>query len=306
MAAFAAHAHRANRERHFEHLEPAMLARCHASSQALHCRHEKCLDKVWLELARLHALHVLANGSYAASVHDVIGKRILFEKPFNGARVERCIDHLVEPRPYLGVIAIANRIEEQVTERLAFKGNSAQDVENLAAQRGTFHLELAEQALEYFSLARLRGDKVPQMTYFGLTDAVNTTEALLESIGIPRQVVVDHKVRTLQVNALAGGIRSDKDARVRILLKHFLGTMALVARHTALNGEHSSTVTQEGANLLCEIVQRVLVLGKDDELLTSTVHAKHIGIVLQQSRKLLPLTVLATNANIVCLALERA
>ena len=60
------------------------------------------------------------------------------------------------------------------------------------------------------------GDKIPQVTDFDLTNAVDTTESLLEPIGIPRQVVIDHQVRALQVHAFTRGVGGNEHADVGI------------------------------------------------------------------------------------------
>ena len=41
------------------------------------------------------------------------------------------------------------------------------------------------------------------MTNLFLTDAVDPTETLLDPIGVPRQVIIDHQVRPLKVDAFA-------------------------------------------------------------------------------------------------------
>ena len=54
-----------------------------------------------------------------------------------------------------------------------------------------------KQAFVYRAFAGFRGHKAPQMTHLCLSDTVNATKALFQSIGIPRQVVVNHKVGVL-------------------------------------------------------------------------------------------------------------
>ena len=49
-------------------------------------------------------------------------------------------------------------------------------------------------------------DEVPQVTYFGLADAMDAAEALFQTIWIPRQVVVHHQMSALEINAFTGGI----------------------------------------------------------------------------------------------------
>ena len=52
--------------------------------------------------------------------------------------------------------------------------------------------KLLEKPLEDLSLTGVLGDQVPEMAHIRLADAVDTSEALLDSIGIPREVVVHH------------------------------------------------------------------------------------------------------------------
>jgi hypothetical protein len=52
--------------------------------------------------------------------------------------------------------------------------------------------------------------EIPQVARLGLADAVNPPEPLLDAVRIPRQVVVDHQVGALKVDALTGGIGCDQ------------------------------------------------------------------------------------------------
>ena len=51
-----------------------------------------------------------------------------------------------------------------------------------------------------------------------LADAVDAAEPLLDAVGVPRQVVVDHQVRGLQVQALPGGVGGQQDLAVGVLV----------------------------------------------------------------------------------------
>ena len=44
-----------------------------------------------------------------------------------------------------------------------------------------------------------------------LADAVDAPEPLLDPVRVPRQVVVDHQVRGLEVQALAGRVGGEQD-----------------------------------------------------------------------------------------------
>ena len=119
-------------------------------------------------------------------------------------------------RPDLGLVAVADRLDQQVAQRRPRK-TLAEHVEDLAAERLALLVDLLEQPLEHLALAGVVGDEVPQVADLGLADAVDAAEALLDAVRVPRQVVVDHQVRALEVEALAGGVGGDQDEHVRVL-----------------------------------------------------------------------------------------
>ena len=61
----------------------------------------------------------------------------------------------------------------------------------------------------------LLGDEVPQAADLFLADAVDAAEALLDPVRVPRQVVVDHQMCGLEVQALAGCVGGEQDLAVR-------------------------------------------------------------------------------------------
>ena len=71
------------------------------------------------------------------------------------------------------------------------------------------------------------------MADLGLADAVHAAEALLDAVGVPRQVVVDDEVGPLKVDALAGGIGGDQDEAVLVLGEPCLDAAAVLARRAA-------------------------------------------------------------------------
>src|SRR5207302_10314920 len=115
--------------------------------------------------------------------------------------------NLGEARTHLGLLAITDRLDEQLAERLAFELELAQNVEHLAAERFPSFFELFEECAVDLALARLLGDQIPEVAYLRLTDTMNAAEALLKTIGVPWKVVVHHEMRALEVDAFAGGIR---------------------------------------------------------------------------------------------------
>ena len=99
-------------------------------------------------------------------------------------------------------------------------------------------VQLFEQRAVDVAFAGLLGDQVPEVADLGLADAVDAPEALLEPVGIPGQVVVDHQVGALEVDALAGGVGRQQDLHLGIVPEGFLRLHAFLAAHAAVDDDH--------------------------------------------------------------------
>jgi hypothetical protein len=55
------------------------------------------------------------------------------------------------------------------------------------------------------------------MAHLRLTDAVNAPKALLKAVGVPGEIIVDHQVRPLQVDTLAGSVGRHQHAHVPVV-----------------------------------------------------------------------------------------
>jgi len=166
-------------------------------------------------------------------------------------------------------IAVANSLDHQLAQRAAVELQLAQHIEDLPAERRARFLELFQQAAIDIALAGFLGHEVPQVAHFGLTDAVDAAEALFEAVGVPGQVVVDHQVRALEVDAFAGGIGGEQDLHIRVVPEAFLRLAALFAAHATVDQHHRLRPTEQRADLAFEVVERVAVLGEEHELLAS-------------------------------------
>ena len=132
------------------------------------------------------------------------------------------------------------------------------------------------------SLTSLRRDEIPKVTNLRLTDTVNAAKPLLDSVGIPWQIVIDHQVRALQVDALARRIGSDEHPHLGILAKRLLSGTPRIPVHAAFDGQNDTLVTEQRRDLLRKILQGVFMLGEDDELLALAIWTEHARIVLKQ------------------------
>ena len=126
------------------------------------------------------------------------------------------------------------------------------------------------------ALARVGGDQVEDVDVAGLPDPVDAAHALLEPVRVPRDVVVDHQVAELEVDALAGRLGRHHD--LGPLPELLLCGDALAQLHPAVDQGD----VEVGAELLDEVVERVLVLGEDEELLARVVAQAFLGHDVEQ------------------------
>jgi hypothetical protein len=91
-----------------------------------------------LERAREDAMH-------AAGIHRVMRQRTVFEQVLELAAVERVVKHRREPSPHLGLITVANGLDEQVAQGASLELELAEDVEHLTAERLARLFEFLQQ-----------------------------------------------------------------------------------------------------------------------------------------------------------------
>jgi hypothetical protein len=102
--------------------------------------------------------------------------------------------------------------------------------------------------VEDLALAGVAGDEVPQAAHLGLPDPVDPAEPLLDAVGVPRQVVVDHEVSGLQVEALPGGVGGDEHLAVGVVGELLGDPAPFAAVHAAVDRVHGVGTGQQGAD----------------------------------------------------------
>ncbi len=236
---------------------------------------KEALDVMGLELAGFHPFHLLFDGIHILDGHDFLRQRMCFEQIDKVLGVQRGIDYLEKFLTVLGVVAVADGFDKDILQRLVVERNFAQYVEDLASQTLALGLQLVEEFLENFTFTGVFGDEVPQVAYFRLTDAVDAAEPLLDPVGIPRQVVVDHQVCPLEVDAFSCGIRRHKDGGFLVLLEELLDVLAVIPFHATHDGHHCFGVAKQGTDAAGQIAQGVLVFGEDDDLFPLAILVPH-------------------------------
>ena len=168
------------------------LALSGCSAQALEGFVEERLDIVWLQAARIGALHLFTHVRHTVRIHHVMSKRSLFDQTFEVLSIDAVFDGMSEARAHLRLVAVADGFDQKVAQHPSLELELAQYVEDLSSERLSRFLELLKEPAIHVALASLFGHQVPEMADFGLTNAVDATEALLEAVGVPRQIVVHH------------------------------------------------------------------------------------------------------------------
>ena len=197
------------------HLVTACLPLSYGSTEQPERLAEERLDVVRLQATCLGSLHLLADALHARGVHRVVNELAFLEKVLQRDAVERLIDGGVEARAHLRLFAVADGVEQQVAQRFPLELQLPEHVEHLAAERLPSLFQLLQQPPVDVAFAGLVRDQIPQMTDLGLADPVDAAEALFQAVRVPRQVVVDHQVGALQVDAFARGVGRQQHLHLR-------------------------------------------------------------------------------------------
>ena len=166
-----------------------------------------------------------------------------------------------------------DRFDQQVLQ-LGVDHRIAEHVIDLLAVDLPLLFDLFEQPTKHLTLTGFVGNEVPQVAVAGLADAVDTAESLLDPVRVPRQVVVDHQVRDLQVDALASRIGGDQNLHRRIGPEPVLDDTAVMSFDPAMDRDNCVWSAQFISDALMQIVEGVFVFREHDEFARSVITPK--------------------------------
>ena len=204
------------------------------------------------------------------------------------------IDGLPHPGPHSRVVAVPDGLHEQVLERAPVGERLAEDVEHLAAEGRAHLVELAQQRGVDVALTGAGGHQVPQLAHLRLPDAVDAAEPLLDAVGVPGEVVIDHEVGRLKVQTLARGVGGDEELRALVVGELGRHPAALLPPDAAVDREDGLR-RREHTDPPAQVLEGVAVLGEHDELLRPPRVREHL--VLDHGAELGPLDVAARRAE---------
>src|ERR1039458_189375 len=206
------------------------------------------------------------------------------------------IQGLVDLRSQAGtdlwLVAVTNRLHQEVLQTQVFK-DFPEDVEHPTLERVAFHFQFLEQAMVNVALASLLGHQIPQMANLSLTDAVDAPKSLLKAIRVPRQIVVDHEIRSLEVHALSGRVGCHQYTHLRIGTEKRLQAPALVPMRAAMDGHNGVAVAEDAGDPAMQVIQRIAMFGENDDLSLATRSVTHRRFVLKDLGEFIPFAITA-------------
>ena len=243
------------------------LSFAHRAAEFSERRQKERFHVVRLQAQCFGAFHVFPHLGDAGGIEGVLGQRALFDQRLQTRAIHGCGHGLREAGAHRRFIAVADGFDQELAQVAATELQLAENVEHLAAQVEAGLFQLVEQGAVHVSFAGVRSDEIPQMAYLRLADAVDAPKALLQAVGVPRQVVVHHQVGALQVDAFAGGVGRQQHVYLAVLQKRLLGAAAFVAAKAAVDDHHSVRAAQHHADAALQFVQRIAVFGEHHQLL---------------------------------------
>lgn len=136
------------------------------------------------------------------------------------------------------------------------------------------------------------------MADLALPDAVNTAEALLDPVRIPRKVVVHHEVGTLQVEPLARSIGRKEDDRVRVVGEAFTCKLAILTACAAVDRHHRICPAEEGGDLRFQVFERVAMLREDNDFAGFASPARSEKLLVKNRAEFDPLLVIVSVSDL--------
>ena len=95
---------------------------------------------------------------------------------------------------------------------------------------------------------------------------MDAAESLLNTIRIPRKIVVDHQIGSLKIQAFSCSIGRHKDTHPWIVDETFLHFLALVPIHAAMNGFDGLGHAKQCSDTTFEILKSIPMLGEHNHL----------------------------------------
>ena len=276
---------------HAGYLVASDFAPVDGSAQVPERPEEEALDVMRLQAAGFRALHLFADVAHLGRAQVVAHERPVFQQGQEAIAIDRTVHALEETGLDLRPFAVANGVHEQVAH-LGPLEEAPEYVVDPSAEGLAGGLQLLEQPAVDLPFAGVLRDEIPEMADLGLADAMDAPEPLFQPVRIPRQIVVDHQMGALEVDAFAGRVVRHHRHNARIMHERFDGLAPVLPSDPAVDHDHRLGPAEASPDLPGKVLQRVAGFGEDDELAPIAAGIGHQGMI-EDARELEPFCVRA-------------
>src|ERR1700730_18117759 len=96
---------------------------------------------------------------------------------------------------------------------------------------------------------------------------MDAAKTLFQPVWVPWQVVVHHEMGALEVDTFTGRVGRQQNLYFRIMAEGFLCLHPILAAHATMDHDNGLSATEEGRDLAMQVVERVAMLGEQNQLL---------------------------------------
>lgn len=121
---------------------------------------EECPHEERLEPAGFGFLHLLLDRKESVGAHRLLGERVAVQERLEMIVVECLVDLLGEARTDFRLVAVTDRLHQQILETHLLK-DLAQNVEHAPLKRLALDFHLLQQAVVDIAFTGLLGDEIP-------------------------------------------------------------------------------------------------------------------------------------------------
>ena len=253
--------------RHMGDFIPARFTGSGSPAQILKGLPEKGFNIVGLEAPGIGPLHIFPDLSNFPGIHGIVGQGALFKQVPDLLPVQDLVHDRIQVGHDLGLFAVADGLDQQIPQGLALELQFSQDIKYLSAKGVPGLFQFIQKSAVDIAFPGLLGHDIPQVTHFGLADAVDSAEALFKAVGIPGQVIVDHQMGALEVDAFSCRIRGQQNLDLRVVPEGFLDLEALFPANAPMNGDHRRFPAQKGGDSGVKVIQGIFMFSENNQFL---------------------------------------
>ena len=206
-----------------------------------------------MQPARLRPLHLFPDFVNAAGIHEIVDERMFVQQVAQFILVKGVANGGGKTRSYFRLLSITDGFDQEFPQGPSFKMQFTQHVEHLSSQGRARLLQFIQQGEIDVPFPGPVGNEVPEVAYLRLADSMNAAKPLLNPVRVPRQVVIHHQVRPLQVDAFARRVGSQQYLDFRVVPEGLLRLQPVFPAHAAVDQDNRLGAPLKGCDTLLQV-----------------------------------------------------